>query len=140
MQCKKASRVHFSMENDNTYTKLDVCHERTCTRRTVKNDTSWNLATILGISFGLLQKVYDFGQFQLGTIATSDIVKGDTGIRHHLNLSLAFAKAHGIVGSTSQGIHASSTTSTQKEESGKERCREDETASQVTESTGFLCW
>mmetsp|Transcript_26590 Transcript_26590/g.48252 ORF Transcript_26590/g.48252 Transcript_26590/m.48252 type:complete len:366 (-) Transcript_26590:152-1249(-) len=102
----------------------------------VEDDTAGNAASVLGIGLGLFEKVNDFDQFQFGTITSSHIFKGDTGIGSHLNFRLTLAKTHGVALSASR--HASSSLigiSRQKEETRKEDRRENEALCQVSQST-----
>jgi hypothetical protein len=108
--------------------------------RTVKDHTTGDLASVLGVRLGLLQKVNDFFEFQFSTVAPGDIVKGYTGIGDHLDLSLGLSKAHLATTRASAG-HATLTTSAaaaEEEETGKESSREDETLGELAQTTGFL--
>jgi hypothetical protein len=104
---------------------------------TVEDDTSGNLTTHVGVGFRLLQKVNDFRQFQLGSVASSDIVKGNASVRDHLNFSLGLSKAHGISWTTHADTAASSA---QKEETCKKSSWEDQALGEFSKSAGLLSW
>jgi hypothetical protein len=108
-----------------------------CTWGSIQDDTTWDTATILGVRLGLFQKVDDFGQFQLGSVASGNVIKGDSSVGNHLNLCFRFSKSHGA---SRAARHATSTSrsATQKEQTCKESGRKDETLRKFSESTGFL--
>jgi hypothetical protein len=111
----------------------------TGSRGAVQNHAARDSTTILCVCFGLLQKVDNFSKFQFGSIASSDFIKRDSSIRHHLDLSLALSKAHGVVGATNTTAGAAGIAA-EEEETSKENGWKNETLRQLTESVGFLLW
>mmetsp|Transcript_2465 Transcript_2465/g.5107 ORF Transcript_2465/g.5107 Transcript_2465/m.5107 type:complete len:348 (+) Transcript_2465:713-1756(+) len=108
------------------------------TRRSIEDDTPRNTASILCVCLGFLQKVNNLSKFQLGTITSSNIIKGDSSVWNHLDFCLGLSKSHWVSWSTHGTTSTTSTATTQEEQSSKQDSREDEALGEFTKATGFL--
>jgi predicted flap endonuclease-1-like 5' DNA nuclease len=112
----------------------------TGTGRTVQNNSTGDLTSIRGVGLWLLQKVNNFGQFQFGSVASGNIIKSDSRVRHHLDFSLALSKPHWVAWAATHATTGTSRASAQEEKTREENSREDEALCKLSESASFLCW
>mmetsp|Transcript_2572 Transcript_2572/g.4000 ORF Transcript_2572/g.4000 Transcript_2572/m.4000 type:complete len:321 (-) Transcript_2572:551-1513(-) len=97
----------------------------TSTRGSIEDDTTRNAASVLGVSLGLLQKVNNLGELELGSITSSNFVESYTCVGNHLDLRLGLAHAHGTSRSTHAPRHATTTSTRKEKQSTKQNSRQD---------------
>jgi hypothetical protein len=91
----------------------------TGTGGSIKDDTTGDAASVLGVCFGLLQEINNFGEFELGTVTSGNVIETDTGVGNHLDFSLGLSESSHSThtgGSTSRHAAAASLASTAEEE------------------------
>ena len=103
----------------------------------VQDDTAGNAAAVGGVHLGLLEKVHDLGELELGAVASCDIVKVDASVGNHLDLSLGLAESHGVAWATTHPAGAASTAGVagEEEETSEQDGGEDKGLGELSKST-----
>jgi hypothetical protein len=108
---------------------------RTGSGRAVEDDAAGDLAAVLGVGLGLLEKVHHLGELELGPVAAGDVVKGNAGVGDELDLGLGLGEPHGIAGPA----HApDAAPSRQEEEAAQQHSRKNEALDELSNPARLL--